>query len=875
MISRTTRSMIATALLGVWLPTIAWGANPPAALFNLPLSQVPVPEPPNLFQFVKNKPAAIKLGKALFWDMQAGSDGFQACASCHFRAGADNRLKNTLNPGLRAATPDATFQVRGPNETLQPADFPFHQRQNPDFQASQVTRDFNDVVGSQGVSLADFGGITPGSAVDLATPVTDAVFQAVFQAGSQNVRQVTARNTPTVINAVFNFHNFWDGRAHYIFNGNNPFGPQDLTAGVWFSDIAGNLTKQKIEIENASLASQATGPPLDSVEMSFRGRTFPELGRKMLNLTPLGKQLVHPNDSVLGTLSRAVLSNGQTSGLNGLSTTYEQMIKDAFHDTFWKSTSTVSLPTKASPAGAPFSQMEANFSLFWGLAIQLYEATLVSDQTRFDRLLGGDANAITPQEEVGMNIFFGAAKCNVCHAGTELTTATVGASLFITNVDNAVVDQMPVATGADTIYDLGFNNTAVTSIGIDIGRGGNTPFTNPLTGLPIPLAYTAMAELQAVGNLPFASIILPPQLPVNFPQSNNGAFKVPGLRNIELTAPFFHNGGTMTLEDMVDFYTRGGNFPAANANHLDFNITEIGTLQNSPDKMAAMVAFMKTLTDERVRNESAPFDHPELFIPNGHLPTGETEFIKLAARDANGVAASSIALTLNPVISPTAQDNQVISGTKDVGSTVTVSVNGGPPSPADLPTDTSWSATITGLQGGNNTIAVTATDTGGNVTTVNDTILLDTVAPALTVNAVTTPTSTAGQTITGTVDPGTILFVSANTAATAGPVTRSGNNWSATVSGLTPGANSIGVAAIDAAGNFTFKMSTIYLSTPLTIGNALNALKIAVKLTPPTASDLNLLDVAPLVNGNPSQSGFIDISDSLLVLKKVVGLVTF
>lgn len=33
--------------------------------------------------------------------MQVGSDGIQACASCHFHAGADNRVKNSLNLGLR------------------------------------------------------------------------------------------------------------------------------------------------------------------------------------------------------------------------------------------------------------------------------------------------------------------------------------------------------------------------------------------------------------------------------------------------------------------------------------------------------------------------------------------------------------------------------------------------------------------------------------------------------------------------------------------------------------------------------------------------------------------------------------------------------
>ncbi|MFY0532376.1 hypothetical protein [Nannocystis pusilla] len=64
---------------------------------------------PPLFDRITGKPvepdlivdndAAIALGKALFWDMQSGSDG-QACASCHFSAGADNRSRNQLTPGL-------------------------------------------------------------------------------------------------------------------------------------------------------------------------------------------------------------------------------------------------------------------------------------------------------------------------------------------------------------------------------------------------------------------------------------------------------------------------------------------------------------------------------------------------------------------------------------------------------------------------------------------------------------------------------------------------------------------------------------------------------------------------------------------------------
>jgi len=38
----------------------------------------------------------------MFWDMQAGSDGVQSCASCHFSAGADIRTRNQISPGLHA-----------------------------------------------------------------------------------------------------------------------------------------------------------------------------------------------------------------------------------------------------------------------------------------------------------------------------------------------------------------------------------------------------------------------------------------------------------------------------------------------------------------------------------------------------------------------------------------------------------------------------------------------------------------------------------------------------------------------------------------------------------------------------------------------------
>lgn len=62
------------------------------------LKEIKVPsvdEKDNIKDFIEKTDKAILLGKALFWDMQAGSDG-QACASCHFIAGADLRVKNQL-----------------------------------------------------------------------------------------------------------------------------------------------------------------------------------------------------------------------------------------------------------------------------------------------------------------------------------------------------------------------------------------------------------------------------------------------------------------------------------------------------------------------------------------------------------------------------------------------------------------------------------------------------------------------------------------------------------------------------------------------------------------------------------------------------------
>ncbi|MDO8991280.1 MAG: cytochrome c peroxidase [Sideroxyarcus sp.] len=604
---------------------------PPPALN--PLNQTAVPEPPNLSVFVSNKQAAIRLGKALFWDMQVGSDGIVACATCHFAAGADSRRKNQLNPGTHAGdtlfgnnrSGGYDFPQFGPNYTLQDSDMALHDRQLPGHsQSDPVLRDTNDVISSQGVRLSRFVGVVPGQAEDVVEAIPDEVFRhADSSAPFNNTRRVEPRNTPSVINAVFNFNNFWDGRANFLFNGENPFGPADPNAGVWFNDRGPGLVKEKVVIQFASLASQAVGPPVNDIEMSAQGRTFPDVARKMLSLIPLGKQVVHPNDSVLGHLSKASLRvDGSVVDVKGLNGNYSRMVRDAFEPNLWDSPS-------QTPDG--YTQMEANFALFFGLSIQLYEATLVSDQSPFDNWLGGNEAALNDQEKLGFSIFSGVGNCTACHIGIEFSGASVSNIAFTNNSINGTIEMMFAADGRQVVYDEGYIDTAARPGSEDVGRGGTAPFVNPLTGENYPLSYSALASLQRKGKLPFDSPILALFLPDNMPVSAKGSFKVPGLRNVALTPPYFHNGSLRSLENVVDLYVRGGNFPTENLHDLDPIIASgnpilRGLGNNTEHLHNAVVAFLGSLTDPRVVASSAPFDHPELFIPEGdpevllHLP---------------------------------------------------------------------------------------------------------------------------------------------------------------------------------------------------------------------------------------------------------------
>lgn len=99
-------------------------------------------------------------------------------------------------------------------------------------------------------------------------------------------------------------------------------------------------------------------------------------------------------------------------------------------------------------------------------------------------------------------------------------------------------------------------------------------------------------------------------------ENDRSAFKTPNLRNIELRGPFMHNGGLRTIEDVVEFYDRGGDFDAPNVPH-----GVIHPLGLTPAEKANLVAFLKRpLTDPRVRDELPPFDRPHLYTESNRVP---------------------------------------------------------------------------------------------------------------------------------------------------------------------------------------------------------------------------------------------------------------
>jgi len=154
-------------------------------------------------------------------------------------------------------------------------------------------------------------------------------------------------------------------------------------------------------------------------------------------------------------------------------------------------------------------------------ALATFQRTIRSGGSRFDSFIDGNTSALSEQEERGMALFSGKAKCATCHSGPLFT-------------------------------DQEFKNNGLAFTTSDSGR---------------------------------ARITLDPN---DFAQ-----FKTPSLRNIELTAPFMHDGRFRNLDEVLEHYDAGG----TGSRGQDADIKPLSLSTNEKEDL---ISFLKSLTDEKI-----------------------------------------------------------------------------------------------------------------------------------------------------------------------------------------------------------------------------------------------------------------------------------
>ena len=172
-------------------------------------------------------------------------------------------------------------------------------------------------------------------------------------------------------------------------------------------------------------------------------------------------------------------------------------------------------------------------------AIAWYLRTLTSYNARFDKYIRGDKSKMTGEEINGFNLFAGKAKCATCH-------------------------YIPLFNGSKP-PDYYYQESEV------LGVPATTDTIHPVLD-DDPGRYAI--------------------LPDSFLQH---AFKTPGLRNIALTAPYMHNGVYKTLEEVVEFYNKGGG--AGMGLNVPNQTLPATPLQLTDKEKKELIAFLKTLTD--------------------------------------------------------------------------------------------------------------------------------------------------------------------------------------------------------------------------------------------------------------------------------------
>jgi cytochrome c peroxidase len=173
-------------------------------------------------------------------------------------------------------------------------------------------------------------------------------------------------------------------------------------------------------------------------------------------------------------------------------------------------------------------------------ALAAFERSLIALNSRFDRFMRGDTTMLSSVEKQGFNLFMGKAKCATCHFPP----------LF-----NGTVPPVYSRTEQEVIGVPATARTQRAIIDSDVGRFA-------LTG------YSA----------------------------HRYAFKTPTVRNSSLTAPYMHNGVYKTLEQVMDFYNRGGG-QGIGIRNLAHQTLPAEQLHLTRQEQQAIIAFLRSLED--------------------------------------------------------------------------------------------------------------------------------------------------------------------------------------------------------------------------------------------------------------------------------------
>jgi cytochrome c peroxidase len=196
-----------------------------------------------------------------------------------------------------------------------------------------------------------------------------------------------------------------------------------------------------------------------------------------------------------------------------------------------------------------------------GKALASFERTQLSGNSPFDRFLGGDHKAISESAKRGWELFNGQARCISCHAFNP--SSPFFSDFKFHNIGVAAKDQNFGALARQARQMIGSN----------------------------PNAKELIDELALKQGFSELGRFLVTKQPRDI-----GAFKTSMLRDIELTAPYMHNGSEKTLLDVVKFYDKGGE-PNPN---LDGGMRP---LKLKDSQMDDLVEFMKSLTSDDTRRK--------------------------------------------------------------------------------------------------------------------------------------------------------------------------------------------------------------------------------------------------------------------------------